>query len=153
MASRVDDAARLWLPRQVAGEPEASREFAIVRAVAATALVAFPTVPLALSVALPVSLALPVGAALVGASALIAAVGGIAYQRNRKPAYPTLDVRETLIDTGARHYDCFAGLVTIHDIRGSVTSVHGRDAETYLAWMRNPYGRPYALRDDGAWRG
>jgi cell cycle sensor histidine kinase DivJ len=143
MASRVDDAARLWLPRQVAGEPEASREFAVIRAVAATALVAFPTVPLALSVALPVSLALPVGAALVGAGALIAAVGGIAYQRNRKLVHPGAQIRETPVDNSARHYDCFAGLVTIHDIRGSVTAIHGRDAESYLAWMRNPGGRGF----------
>ncbi|MCV9997766.1 HAMP domain-containing histidine kinase [Pararhizobium sp. YC-54] len=143
MASRVDDAARLWLPRQVAGEPEASREFAVVRAVAATALVAFPTVPLALSIVLPVSLALPVGAALVCAAAMVATVGGIAYQRNRKLVHPVVVDRQTPADTGARHYDCFAGLVTIHDIRGSVTAVHGRDAETYLAWMRNPYGRGF----------
>ncbi|WP_421871625.1 sensor histidine kinase [Pararhizobium sp.] len=143
MASRIDDAARLWLPRQLAGEPEASREFAVIRAVAATALVAFPTVPLALSVALPVSLALPVGAALVGAAALIAAVGGIAYQRNRTLVRAVAASRNLPVDDGARHYDCFAGLVTIHDIRGSVTSVHGRDAETYLAWMRNPGGRGF----------
>jgi cell cycle sensor histidine kinase DivJ len=143
MASRVDDAARLWLPRPVAGEPVAAREFAVVRAVAATALVAFPTVPLALSAVLPVSLALPVGAALVGAAALVAAAGGIAYVRNRKEYFPAVERPFEPADHGARHYDCFAGLVTIHDARGSVTSIHGRDAETYLAWMRNPSGRGF----------
>ena len=143
MASRVDDAARLWLPRPVAGEPKAGREFAVVRAVAAVALVAFPTVPLALSVALPVSLALPVGAALVAAAALMTAVGGIAYARNLRAVSPVAGVQVASFDNGARHYDCFAGLVTIHDARGSVTAVHGRDAESYLAWMRNPGGRGF----------
>ncbi|CAN7479643.1 ATP-binding protein [Pararhizobium sp. LjRoot235] len=143
MASRVDDAARLWLPRQVAGEPERSRELAVVRAVAATALVAFPSVPLALSAALPVSLALPVGAALVAATALMTVAGGIAYVHNRPVVLPAAGSEPAPADNGARHYDCFAGLVTIHDVRGSVTAIHGRDAEGYLAWMRNPLGRGF----------
>ncbi|MCV9963436.1 HAMP domain-containing histidine kinase [Pararhizobium sp. BT-229] len=143
MASRVDDAARLWLPRPVAGEPEVSREFAVLRTVAATALVAFPTVPLALSTALPVSLALPVGAALVGATALMAAVGGIAYMRKKTVALPAAAAQLPPVESAGRHYDCFAGLVTIHDVRGSVTAIHGRDAEAYLAWMRNPAGRGF----------
>ncbi|MGI0523842.1 sensor histidine kinase [Rhizobium giardinii] len=143
MASRVDDAARAWLPRQVAGEPERRRELAVVRAVAASALVAFPSVPLALSAVLPVSLALPVGAALVAAAGLVSAAGGIAYTRNLPPVVPQAGPQPAPADTGARHYDCFAGLVTIHDVRGSVTGIHGRDAESYLAWMRNPMGRGF----------
>ncbi|WP_275791053.1 sensor histidine kinase [Pararhizobium gei] len=142
MASRVDDAARPWLPRPVAGEPERVREIAVLRAVAAAALIAFPCLPLLLSAALPVSLALPVGAALVAAAALMTAAGGIAYVRSRTAAEPAIGLVPS-VDDGSRHYDCFAGLVTLHDIRGAVTSVYGRDAEAYLGWMRNPLGRGF----------
>ncbi len=143
MASRVDDVARHWLPRPVAGEPEAGREFAVVRAIAATALVALPSVPLALSMALPVSVALPVGAALVASTALMTGVAAIAYMRNRRLAADIADVRPMAVDNSGAHYDCFAGLVTVHDIRGSVTEIHGRDAQSYLSWMRNPHGRGF----------
>ena len=143
MASRVDDAARLWLPRQVAGEPELSREFAVIRTVAAATLIAFPCLPLALSAVLPVSLALPVGAALVGACALVTAVGGIAYMRSRRVSLAGPVVPVAVADDGSRLYDCFAGLVTLHDALGSVTAVHGRDAEAHLEWMRNPMGRGF----------
>ena len=143
MASRVDDVARLWLPRPVAGSPETGRELVVVRSVAGAALVAFPCVPLALSAALPVSLALPVGAALVTASALMTTVASIAYMRHRQAGLPVTDIAPLPVEDAAMHYDCFAGLVTIHDIRGSVTGVHGRDREAYLSWMRDPAGRGF----------
>jgi cell cycle sensor histidine kinase DivJ len=37
-------------------------------------------------------------------------------------------------------YDLFAGLVTIHDPRGHVLSVHGRDAADHLKLLRDPRG-------------
>lgn len=143
MASRVDDATRLWLPRPVAGEPELNRELAVVRTIAAATLIAFPTLPLALSTVLPVSLALPVGAALVGACALVAAAGGIAHMRDRRAARPDPAAAPATADDGAALYDCFAGLVTLHDALGSVTAVHGRDALAHLEWMRDPMGRGF----------
>lgn len=140
MASRMDDIADRWLPRQVAGEPRRDRERAAIRAVATTALVALPTVPLILSLALPASIALPVGAALVGASALMSSVAAVAViRRNASPG----PVSPSVADDATRHYDCFAGLVTLHDGRGFVTGVHGREAQTYLSWMRNPLGRSF----------
>ena len=82
MASRVDDAACLWLsPR--AGETAGQREIAVIRTIAAMTLVAFPAVPLALSAVLPVSLALPVGAGLVASAALLSGVGAVGYLRSK----------------------------------------------------------------------
>ena len=142
MASRVDDAACLWLsPR--AGETAGQREIAVIRTIAALTLVAFPAVPLALSAVLPVSLALPVGAGLVASAALLSGVGAVGYLRSRlsgrdeaqSDSAPTVDPFE--------HYNCFAGLVTVHDQRGTVTAVCGRDSEAYLAWMRDPAGRGF----------
>jgi len=144
MASRVDGVAGLWLPRQVAGAPDRRREIAVLRSVAASALIAFPIVPALLSLALPISLALPVGAALVAACALMLAVCGIAYSRYReeREAQAVVVTAPPVIDM-APVYDRFAGLVTIHDIRGSVIGLHGRDAADYMAWMRDPSGRGF----------
>lgn len=143
MASRVDDIARLWLPPRMAGEPARDREFAAIRSVAACAFVAFPAAPLALSTVLPVSLALPVGAGLVASAALLGAVGAVSYLRG--PARHTPDMMQPAAATVAAGtpYDLFAGLVTLHDVRGTVTGVYGRDAATFLKWMRDPQGRGF----------
>jgi cell cycle sensor histidine kinase DivJ len=143
MASRVDDIARLWLPPRVAGEPARDREFAAIRSVAACALVAFPIVPLALSTVLPASLAMPVGAALVASSALVGAVATVAYQRGRARMLGVSIPVEAIVAMDGETYDLFAGLVTVHDIRGTVLAVHGRDAASYLQWMRDPAGRGF----------
>ncbi|KQS68138.1 PAS domain-containing sensor histidine kinase [Rhizobium sp. Leaf371] len=135
-ASRVDDAARLWLPRPA----PTARELSALRTVAASALIAFPVAPLALAAVLPLSLALPVGAGLVGALTLVGGLCAVGLA-GRAPAtvlpapLPTADA--------APAYDLFAGLVTLHDLRGSVTAVHGRDASAFLAWMRDPAGRGF----------
>jgi cell cycle sensor histidine kinase DivJ len=144
MASRVDDVAGLWLPRQVAGAPDRRREVAVLRTVAASTLIALPIMPALLSLALPISLALPVGAALVVACALMLAVCGIAYSRYReaRDVPVAVNTAPVAIDM-APIYDRFAGLVTVHDIRGSVTGLYGRDAADYLAWMRDPSGRGF----------
>ncbi len=141
MASRVDDVARLWLPPRVAGEPARDREFAAVRSIAATSLVALPAVPLALCAVLPVSLALPVGAGLVASAALLSSVSVVSYLRSRSAQ--TSYTVEAVAAAESAPYDFFAGLVTIHDMRGTVTAVHGRDAGAYLTWMRDPVGRGF----------
>nr|WP_281517779.1 HAMP domain-containing sensor histidine kinase [Ferranicluibacter rubi] len=135
-ASRVDDAARLWLPRPAPTE----RELSAIRTVAASALIAFPIAPLALAAVLPLSLALPVGAGLVGALTLVGGLAAVGLAgRNASPVTPLA----APVAPAALAYDLFAGLVTLHDLRGSVTSVHGRDASSFLAWMRDPTGRGF----------
>ncbi|MDQ0319581.1 cell cycle sensor histidine kinase DivJ [Pararhizobium capsulatum DSM 1112] len=143
MASRVDDVARLWLPPRIAGEPARDREFAVIRSIAASALVAFPAVPLALCAMLPASLALPVGAGLVTSAALLASVGAVSYLRGQSALMVQAAVPEVSAVAQGACYDFFAGLVTVHDIRGTVTAVHGRDAAAYLTWMRDPAGRGF----------
>ncbi|WP_082509832.1 MULTISPECIES: HAMP domain-containing sensor histidine kinase [unclassified Rhizobium] len=141
MASRVDDAACLWLsPR--AGETAGQREIAVIRTIAAMTLVAFPAVPLALSAVLPVSLALPVGAGLVASAALLSGVGAVGYLRSKLSGREDVETFSVAADP-FEHYNCFAGLVTVHDQRGTVTAVCGRDAAAYLAWMRDPCGRGF----------
>jgi cell cycle sensor histidine kinase DivJ len=132
----VDDAARLWLPRPT----PTPRELSAVRTVVASALVAFPIAPLALAAVLPLSLALPVGAGLVGALALVGGMAAVGLAR--RPEAPAL-VAAPLPVAPSITYDLFAGLVTLHDLRGAVTAVHGRDAADYLTWMRDPAGRGF----------
>ncbi|WP_156381697.1 sensor histidine kinase [Rhizobium sp. Leaf341] len=135
-ASRVDDAARLWLPRPA----PTARELSAIRTVAASALIAFPVAPLALSAVLPLSLALPVGAGLVGALSLVGGLAAVGLAG--RPAAAVAPAAPP-VAPAAPTYDLFAGLVTLHDLRGSVTAVHGRDAAGFLAWMRDPAGRGF----------
>jgi cell cycle sensor histidine kinase DivJ len=136
----VDDAARLWLPRPA----PTPRELSVIRTVAASALIAFPVAPLALAAVLPLSLALPVGAGLVGALTLVGGLTAVALARRETgsvaPAAACL--KEPPVSAAAT-YDLFGGLVTLHDLRGSVTAVHGRDADAFLVWMRDPMGRGF----------
>ncbi|AGG73581.1 Putative sensor histidine kinase [Sinorhizobium meliloti 2011] len=141
--SLVDEAAAPWLPRGGLGSAIARHDFRRLRAVAAVSLTALPIVPLALTLALPVSAALPAGAALWASASLLAAAAAIAGGRE----FPTDGEVEfapapELPDLNAA-YDLFAGLVTVHDTRGHVLSVHGRDASEYLKLMRDPHGRGF----------
>ncbi|MCA1403405.1 PAS domain-containing sensor histidine kinase [Ensifer sp. IC3342] len=130
-ASRMDEAAAAWLPH---------RDFKRLRTVAAVSLTALPVVPLALMAVLPVSAALPVGTALWASASLLAsaaAIGRDAQRQtsDREPAVAPPDLSAA--------YDLFAGLVTVHDLRGNVLSVHGRDAAEHLTLMRDPCGRGF----------
>ncbi|QRM54696.1 HAMP domain-containing histidine kinase [Sinorhizobium sp. BG8] len=109
------------------------------RAFMLAALASVGGVPLALSAFLPVSAALPAGAALAGAGALFATAAVFARdaRQNEKKA-----VSERAVDE-VSPYNFFAGLVTIHDGRGFVTAVHGRDMKEILSWMRDPMGRGF----------
>jgi cell cycle sensor histidine kinase DivJ len=142
--SRVDEAAALWLPRREAGSAVGRRDLKRLRTVAAVSLTTLPAVPLALALAMPVSSALPLGTALWASASLLAAAAAIARGRGKQGA-ETLDLDAAtyeLPDLSAA-YDLFAGLVTVHDLRGNVLSVHGRDAAEHLTLMRDPAGRGF----------
>ncbi len=120
-----------------------ARPSASLRATTLALLAAVPGLPLALSAVMPASAALPAGVALAGAGALLAAAATAARQPK---AGPQKSFAETMADTApspVSPYDLFAGLVTLHDARGFVTAVHGRDRADTLAWMRDPSGRGY----------
>ena len=135
-------AARLGAVAGVAGVAGDERPSASLRATTLALLAAVPGLPLVLSTVMPASAALPAGVALAGAGALLAAA---AAGREAKPA-PQKTFAEELAATAppaASPYDLFAGLVTLHDARGFVTAVHGRDRADMLAWLRDPMGRGY----------
>ncbi|WEX79126.1 HAMP domain-containing histidine kinase [Sinorhizobium numidicum] len=141
--SRADAAAAPWLPRRAAGSVVARHDFKRLRAVAAVSLTALPIVPLALAAVLPVSVALPAGTALWASASLLAAAATIAGSRvapmpGHTEAMPAPEQSEL-----SAAYDLFAGLVTVHDVRGNVLSVHGRDAVDHLKLMRDPSGRGF----------
>ena len=117
--------------------PADERPPAHLRAAAMALLAGLPGLPLALSLVMPVSAALPAGVALAGAGALLAAA--FVPQPAPARAEPTAEASAD----AASPYDLFAGLVTLHDARGHVTAVHGRDRADMLAWMRDPAGRGY----------
>ncbi|MBD8553194.1 HAMP domain-containing histidine kinase [Rhizobium sp. CFBP 8762] len=125
-------------------KPGRDRENAALRIVALCAGVGTVLVSAALSAVLPVSTALPVGAALVAALALIGGVVAVSVLRLTAISAPA---NNNVVHAGsslrAQAYDCFAGLVTLHDARGSVVSVHGRDRAAMLGWMRDPMGRGF----------
>ncbi|MFC6445506.1 sensor histidine kinase [Shinella zoogloeoides] len=137
-------AARLGAVAGVAGMGAAQeRPSAPLRATTLALLAAVPGLPLAFSTVMPASAALPAGVALAGAGALLAAAATAA--RPHKPA-PQKTFAEALADAApspVSPYDLFAGLVTLHDARGFVTAVHGRDRADILSWMRDPMGRGY----------
>jgi cell cycle sensor histidine kinase DivJ len=118
---------------------------AYLRAASLAILAAIPGLPLALSTVLPTSAALPAGAALVGAGALLAAAVSAMPSREpaRTPANTNADAEPVDAVPTVSPYDLFAGLVTLHDARGFVTAVHGRDRRAMLSWMRDPAGRGY----------
>ena len=137
-------AARLGAVAGVAGAGAAdARPPASLRATTLALLAAVPGLPLALSAVLPASAALPVGVALAGAGALLSA----AVTSVRRPRLlPHKSFAETMAEAAPSDvspYDLFAGLVTLHDARGFVTAVHGRDRADMLSWMRDPAGRGY----------
>ncbi|MEY9198052.1 cell cycle sensor histidine kinase DivJ [Sinorhizobium fredii] len=139
-ASRVDEAAAAWLPRRPDGPVAGRHDFKRLRAVAAVSLAVLPIVPLALSTVLPISVALPAGTALWASASLLAAAASLAARRLVPAAQPP---GVTDLPDLAAAYDLFAGLVTVHDPRGQVLSVHGRDAADYLKSMRDPHGRGF----------
>ncbi|OCP36809.1 sensor histidine kinase [Ensifer sp. LC163] len=140
--SRVDEAAALWLPRREAGSAIGRRDLKRLRTVAAVSLTALPAVPLALALAMPVSSALPLGTALWASASLLAAAAAIARGRGSQVAETPEPAAPDLPDLSAA-YDLFAGLVTVHDLRGNVLSIHGRDAAEHLTLMRDPGGRGF----------
>jgi len=141
-ASRVDETAAPWMPRSAAYAAVPRRDFRRLRAVAAISLTALPIVPLALTVALPVSAALPAGTALWASASLLAAAAAIAAGRTSSSVEQDSTLCAELSDLSAA-YDLFAGLVTVHDARGHVLSVHGRDAGEHLKLIRDPHGRGF----------
>jgi len=141
-------AARLGAVAGVAGadtraDTGDARPSAALRATTLALLAAVPGLPLVLSAVMPASAALPAGVALAGAGALLATAANAV----RKPApAPVRSFSEELAVTAPETvspYDLFAGLVTLHDARGFVTAVHGRDKADVLSWMRDPIGRGY----------
>ncbi|ACP24554.1 two component sensor kinase [Sinorhizobium fredii NGR234] len=142
-ASRVDEAAAAWLPRRP-DDPAAERyDFTRLRTLAAVSLTALPIVPLALSAVLPVSVALPAGTALWASASLLAAAASLAASRIGPAPAKTEPLSESDLPDLSAAYDLFAGLVTVHDPRGQVLSVHGRDAVDHLQSMRDPRGRGF----------
>lgn len=140
-ASCVDEVAALWLPRREAASAAGRRDAKRLRAVAAVSLTALPAVPLALSLVMPVSSALPLGTALWASGSLLAAAATIA--RGRAPESGAPAPSDAAQPDLSAAYDLFAGLVTVHDLRGNVLSVHGRDAAEHLTLMRDPAGRGF----------
>lgn len=118
---------------------EPGRAPAGLRAIFAAALVAVPVMPLMLSSVMPLSAALPAGAALAAAGGLLATAANASINRRRaaqaNPVLKEVPANPT--------YDLFGGLVTVHDTRGYVTAVQGRDREAMLASMRSPQGRGF----------
>ena len=119
------------------------RPSAPLRATTLALIAAVPGLPLALSAVMPASAALPVGVALAGAGALLAAAATSVRQPKPAPQKSFADVLAEAAPSQVSPYDLFAGLVTLHDARGFVTAVHGRDRADMLTWMRDPTGRGY----------
>ncbi|MBP2235159.1 cell cycle sensor histidine kinase DivJ [Sinorhizobium kostiense] len=142
-ASRVDEAAAPWLPRRSEVSAVARHDFRRLRAVAAVSLTALPIIPLALTAALPVSVALPAGTALWASASLLAAAAAIVGGRRGPAARRDEAALAGRLPDLSTAFDLFAGLVTIHDPRGNVLSVHGRDAAEHLKLMRDPRGRGF----------
>ncbi|WP_411035118.1 sensor histidine kinase [Shinella sp. BYT-45] len=118
------------------------RPSSALRATTLALMAAVPGLPLAFSAVMPASAALPAGVALAGAGALLAAAASAV--RRPKTARPEAAAQEAPQAVAAfSPYDLFAGLVTLHDARGFVTAVHGRDRADMLSWMRDPAGRGY----------
>ncbi|MGJ7037584.1 cell cycle sensor histidine kinase DivJ [Shinella sp. BE166] len=138
-------AARLGAVAGVAGAHAADeRPSASLRATTLALLAAAPGLPLAFSAVMPASTALPAGVALVGAGALLAAAATSAWPvKPVQPKVAQIDDAPVTEPAPTSPYDLFAGLVTLHDARGFVTAVHGRDRADMLAWMRDPMGRGY----------
>ncbi|MEY9532785.1 cell cycle sensor histidine kinase DivJ [Sinorhizobium fredii] len=142
-ASRVDEAAAAWLPRRPDDSVAERYDFRRLRTVAAVSLTALPIVPLALSAVLPVSVALPAGTALWASASLLAAAASLAACRIVPASAKTEPSSGSDLPDLSAAYDLFAGLVTVHDPRGQVLSVHGRDAADHLKSMRDPRGRGF----------
>ncbi len=107
------------------------------RLAGALALIAFPSVPLMLSAVLPyrwLCRSAPAWLACWPCGGLLAL-----NSSERQPVAPMIPLVDLKSD--APDYDCFAGLVTLHDPRGLVTGVYGRDAASLRAMMRDPMGR------------
>ena len=119
------------------------RPSAPLRATTLALIAAVPGLPLALSAVMPASAALPAGVALAGAGALLAAAATSVRQPKPAPQKSFADVLAEAAPSQVSPYDLFAGLVTLHDARGFVTAVHGRDRADMLTWMRDPTGRGY----------
>ncbi|MFC3075826.1 sensor histidine kinase [Shinella pollutisoli] len=137
-------AARLGAVAGGASErPGEARPAAHLRAAALTLLAGVPGLPLALSAVMPASAALPAGVALAGAGALLAAAASAWRPAPPAPARVPERTADAPAEAFASPYDLFAGLVTLHDARGFVTAVHGRDRADLAGWMRDPMGRGY----------
>ena len=137
-------AARLGAVAGVAGVPLAdARPSSGLRATTLALLAAVPGLPLAFSTVMPASAALPAGVALAGAGALLAAAAASLHREPAQPAAMDAEEAPQAEPAATSPYDLFAGLVTLHDARGFVTAVHGRDRADMLAWMRDPKGRGY----------
>lgn len=136
-------AARLGAVAGVAGAGADMRPSASLRATTLALLAAVPGLPLALSAVMPASAALPAGVALAGAGALLAAAVSSVRVPKDAPAKSFAEELAATAPPAVSPYDLFAGLVTLHDARGFVTAVHGRDRADMLAWMRDPMGRGY----------
>ncbi len=126
-----------WAPGDGVAAP------ARLRTILLSSVVALPLVPLALSTVMPVSAALPAGAALAASGGLLATAASSALSRRRTGKPAAAPATAAAGPDPAACYDLFAGLVTLHDPRGHVTAVHGRDRDTFLRSMRNPLGRGF----------
>jgi cell cycle sensor histidine kinase DivJ len=137
-------AARLGAVAGVAGADTAdTRPSAALRATTLALLAAVPGLPLVLSAVMPASAALPAGVALAGAGALLATAASAVRKPAPAPVRSFSEELDVTAPPAVSPYDLFAGLVTLHDARGFVTAVHGRDKADVLAWMRDPIGRGY----------
>lgn len=139
LASGVERIAAPWLPRSSADMQTRPYELKALRYVLAVGFSGMLIVPAVLDAAIGPALALPVGVALATAATLVASLGVLALVRTITRHMSHQVTIENAQDD-ARLYDQFPGLVTLHDARGFVTGVHGRDKATLLPWLRDIKG-------------
>jgi len=139
LAGGVERIAAPWLPRSSADMKTRPSELKALRYVLSIGVASLVVVPAALMNVTSPAVALPVGVALAAAVTLMSSVGVLAAVRTiiSQMARPSADA---LPEADHSHYDHFPGLVTLHDARGFVTAVHGRDKSTLLPWLRDIKG-------------
>ena len=139
LASGVERIASPWLPRSSADMQTRPSELRALRYVLSIGVASLVVVPAALMNVVSPAVAMPVGFALATAATMITSLGVLAAVRTITSQMARAENPEQP-DTDHSDYDQFPGLVTVHDQRGFVTSVHGRDKTTLLPWLRDITG-------------
>ncbi|MEN9896158.1 MAG: hypothetical protein RIR97_2010 [Pseudomonadota bacterium] len=139
LSASVERIMAPWLPRSVTDIKLRPKLMKAFRYVLMLGTASFVLLPLALSTLASPAVALPAGVAIAAAATLISALAVLATMRNL--AQPFADAEDdALHGIEARLYDYFPGLVTLHDPRGFVTSIHGRDRTSLLPRLQDVMG-------------